>query len=81
MPFTARVSASRITVASVVKRAASWAGASRSTRARSACARWPNIRVCNARITSRTICWTCTFWKYCASALTVVTAMTSAGSW
>ena len=36
MPFTARVSASRMMVASVVKRAASCAGASRSSRARSA---------------------------------------------
>ena len=36
MPFTARVSASRMIVASVVKRAASCAGASRSMRARSA---------------------------------------------
>ena len=81
MPFTARVSASRMMVASVVKRAASCAGASRSSRARSARARWANMRPCSSRITSSTTCCTWTFWKYCAAALIEVMAMTSAGIW
>ena len=67
--------------ASVVKRAASWAGASRSSRVRSAWVRWENMRPCSSRITSSTTCCTCTFWKYCAAAFTEVTSTTSAGIW
>ena len=80
-PLTVRVSASRMIVASVVKRAASCAGASRSSRARSACVRCANMRPCSSRITSSTICCTCTFWKYWAAALIEVMATTSAGIW
>ena len=63
------VSASRIVAASVVKWAASCAGASRSSRARSALVRWANMRPCSSRITISTTCCICTFWKYCASCL------------
>ena len=80
-PFTARVSASRIVAASVVKRAASCAGASRSSLVRSVRVRWENMRPCSSRITSSTTCCTWTFWKYCAAAFTAVTSTTSTGIW
>ena len=79
--FTARVMASRITVASVVKRAASVAGASRSTRASAASDRCPNIATCSRRITSSTMSCVSTAWKYIDRPLTAVTASTIAGTW
>ncbi len=79
--FTVRIRASRITVASVVKRAASCAGASRSIRATSAARRWPNIRSCSPRITWSTSTWTLVVWPYCAAALPAVMTTTSTGTW
>ncbi len=79
--FTARIIASRMVMASVVKRAASWAGASRSIRATSALTRWPNICRCRSRITTSTRSCTATVWPYCAAALAAVIITTRAGTW
>ena len=53
---TVRDKAPPIAVASVVNRVASWAGASRSTRARSVPVKCANMRICRSRMTSNTIC-------------------------
>ena len=79
--FTARVIASRTTVASVVKRAASVAGASRSTRASAAFDRCPNIATCSRRITRSTMSCVSTDWKYIEMPLIAVTISTSTGTW
>ena len=61
-PPIARVRASRMIAASVVKRAASCAGDSRSTRARSASVSTENMRACNSRIVRSTSDWVSTVW-------------------
>ena len=79
--LTARISASRTVVASVVKWAAMAAGASRSRVARSPPTSWANMRSCSSRITSSTSFVTSTVCPYWAAALAEVMATTSAGIW
>ncbi len=79
--LTARIIASRMVMASVVKRAASCAGASRSTRATSVRTRWANIRPCRPRMTISTRSCSATAWPYCDAALAAVITSTSAGTW
>ena len=79
--FTARIIASRTVVASVVKWAASAAGASRSRVAKSPRTNCANIRSCNSRITSSTNWVTSTVCPYWAAALAEVMATTKAGIW
>ena len=79
-PLTARVSDSRMIVASVVNRVARLAGASRSTWIRSACIKWANIRPCSSRITSSTSCCTSTLCAYWVAAFAAVMMITMMGS-
>ena len=74
------VSASRIALASTVKRLAWRAGASRITSARSARVSAWNNWPCNPSITRSTTDWMNTAWPYCATDLAQVTAMMIGGT-
>ena len=73
------VSASRIRAASVVKRAAWRAGASRATTARSARVSARNRSFWMASITRSTTPWMATAWPYCAAAFRQVTTTMTSG--
>ena len=80
MPFTLRVKASRICVASVVKRLAWRAGASAETTAKSARVRATKRLFCTCSMLRSTAPCMVICWRYMKPPRAAVTAMMSGGS-